>query len=226
MVRSPDIRAGETIAVRREPAVKILLTVALTCIALSGADQSVSYHCPTGESFQVLLQKNGARAVVIVAGKRRLTLPKAGDQYSDGFTALTVKGSEASLASGLVNFKGCTDSTVKKVTQASLEGKWTLSTLANQPVLLPRPAFLQFQADGGVAGLTGCNRFNSGYTTSGSSLVFKGSAVTRMACIGSEMQVEDRFLRAIDQTRSYTIAGNTLTLRDSADLALATLTKN
>ncbi len=205
---------------------KIILTAALIYSALAAADGSVSYRCPSGETFQVLYQKSGTRAVLIVPGKPKLTLQQRGPQYSDGFTALTVQGPEATLASGVVNLKGCTDSTVKMAPQASLGGKWTLATLAGQPVTLPRPAFIDFQADGGTAGLAGCNRFNSGYTSSGSSLAFKGVVVTRMACIGDAMNIEVQFLKAMEQTTSYSIAAKTLTLRNATGEALATLIKD
>jgi len=206
--------------------VKTFLAVILSSLmSIAAADKPVTYTCSSGESFQVIFQKKGTRAVLIVAGKPKLTLPQAGAQFSDGFTVLTVQGTEATLASGVVNFKGCTDATVKTTPQASLTGKWTLATLAGQPVTLPRPAFIDFQADGGAAGLAGCNRFNSGFVSSGTSLSFKGTAVTRMACIGDAMRVEDQFLKAMDQTTAYTIAAKTLALRNATGQVLATLTK-
>ena len=205
---------------------KLILTAVLTCVALAAADKSVSYHCPSGETFQVLYQKKGTRAVLIVAGKPKLTLAQAGAQYTDGFTTLTVHASEATLAAGSVNFKNCVDSTVKTTTLTGLTGKWTLATHAGQPVTLPRAAFIDFQTDGGASGLAGCNRFNSGFVSSGSSLAFKAAAVTRMACIGDAMNSEDRFLKAMEQTTAYSISAKTLTLRNAAGQSLATLTKD
>ncbi len=205
---------------------KILLVLALSGLPLAAADRAVTYTCPSGETFQVTLQKKGTRALVAVAGKPKLTLPQAGAQYSDGYTVLTVQGPQATLAAGSVSFKSCTDGTVKAAAVPGLTGKWTLTTVAGRPATLPRPAFIEFQADGGAAGLAGCNRFNSGFVSSGSSLRFEGAAVTKMACIGEAMQVEEEFLKAMNQTAGYTISAKTLTLRNAAGQALATLTKD
>jgi heat shock protein HslJ len=206
--------------------VKIFLIAALSSLALHAADRSVTYRCASGESFQVIYQRKETRAVLVIAQKPRLTLTRAGNQYSDGFTVLTVRGPEASIAAGSVNFTNCLDMAAKSTPQANLSGKWTLAALGGQRVTLPRPAFIEFQADGGAAGLAGCNRFHSGFVSSGSSLRFEGAAVTRMACIGDAMQVEEEFLRAMNQTASYTVSGTTLTLRNAAGQALATLTKD
>jgi heat shock protein HslJ len=209
-----------------ETAVKYFLAAVLSSLALVAADKQVTYTCPSGESFQVMYQKKGTRAVLVVAGKPKLTLAQSGAQYSDGFTVLTVQGAEATLASGAVNSKGCTDSTVKNTPPASLAGKWTIATLAGQAVALPRAPFIEFQADGSAAGLAGCNRFNSGFVSSGTSLSFKAVAVTRMACIGDAMNIENRFLQAMEQTTAYSISAKTLTLRNAAGQSLATLTKD
>ena len=206
---------------------KYFLAAVLSTLTLIAADKQVTYTCPSGESFQVTYQKKGTRAILVVAGKPKLTLAQSGAQYSDGFTVLTVQGAEATLASGVVNFKSCTDATVKSTPPSgSLTGKWTLATLGNQPVTLPRAPFIDFQADGSAAGLAGCNRFNSGFVSSGTSLSFKAAAVTRMACIGDAMTIEGRFLQAMEQTTAYSISAKTLTLRNAAGQSLATLTKD
>jgi heat shock protein HslJ len=206
--------------------VKFFLAFALSSLALIAADKAVTYTCPSGDSFAVTLQKKGTRALLVIAGKPRLTLPQVGTQFSDGFTVLTVLGAEAALASGTVNQKGCLDATVKTTTTAGLNGKWTLATLAGQPITLPRPPFVDFRPDGGAAGLAGCNRFNSGFVSSGASLSFNETVLTRMACIGEPMQVEEQFLRAMEQTKAYSITGKTLTLHNGAGQPLATLTKD
>lgn len=205
---------------------KIFLAAALSGFLLGAADKTVTYTCASGESFQVTLQKKGTRALVAVTGKPKITLPQAGKQYSDGFTVLSMEGAQATLAAGSVNFKSCTDGTVKAAPTASLLGKWTLATLSGRTVTLPRAPFLEFRADGSAAGLAGCNRLNTGFVSSGTSLRFEGAAVTRMACIGEAMTVEDEFLKALNQTAGYTISAKTLTLRNAAGQPLATLTKD
>lgn len=209
---------------------KIIPITALTCFALAAADKTVTYSCPSGETFQVLYQKNGARAVLVVPSKPRLTLPQvttaSGAQYSDGFTLLATKGPEASIAAGAITLKNCTDSTVKAASAAALPGRWTLSTLAGLSAKVTRPPFIEFREDGGAAGNAGCNRFSSGYTIAGAALTFKTAAVTRMACIGDAMTIEEVFLRVIERTATHVISGNTLTLRDSAGENLATFTKD
>lgn len=78
-----------------------------------------------------------------------------------------------------------------------------------------KPATFTLQADGHkVAGFTGCNRMFGQYTLSGQTLYFNAMGTTKMACPGAPMEIEKRVLGALTRTRSFTIVGDTLSLRD------------
>jgi heat shock protein HslJ len=90
---------------------------------------------------------------------------------------------------------------------------WTLSEIAGAPpVTSDRPAELEFNAEGGVAGSTGCNRFFGSYTASGDTISFGQLGSTMMACPDEVMQQELSFLQLMEAVASYTIADDTLTL--------------
>lgn len=66
--------------------------------------------------------------------------------------------------------------------------------------------------DSGAAfGHAGCNRFNAQYTLNGNSLTFGPAAMTKMYCEGL-MEIESGVARVLDETDSYSIQGDTLSL--------------
>ena len=97
---------------------------------------------------------------------------------------------------------------------APLEGtEWVLSDLGGQPVAAEgdhRPGFRLVAEGHKVQGSAGCNRMVGTYQTDGSSLKFGPLAVTRMAC--PALETEGKFLKALDATTRYEIAGSQLTL--------------
>jgi len=104
-------------------------------------------------------------------------------------------------------------------------GNWELASLAGQPVALARPATVSLTADGGASGFAGCNKFNSGYTTSGPALSFSNTVSTKMACEGDRMKIEVDLFRALGKTASFALDGGTLTLLNAAGQPLATFRK-
>lgn len=205
-----------------------LLLVLLPSLLLA-AHKPVRYNCPGGQTFEVTYPAN--RAEVTIPGKPRLKLPSISTfSFSDGFSLLSIKGPEATFASGVITFSNCLDVAAPAPTKLmtpplSLIGKWELSSLAGQPVTLTRPATLNLSADGGAAGFAGCNSYTSGYTTSGSALSVTSIVSTKMACEGDRMKVEVALFRALGKTASFALDATTLTLRDAAGQPLATLRK-
>lgn len=66
--------------------------------------------------------------------------------------------------------------------------------------------------DSGAAfGHAGCNRFNAQYNLDGNSLTFGPAAMTKMYCEGL-MEIESGVARVLDETDSYSIQGDTLSL--------------
>jgi heat shock protein HslJ len=75
---------------------------------------------------------------------------------------------------------------------------------------------LAFAADGAVSGFAGCNQYNGTYTTSGTDgLTISGLAMTRKACEAAVMTLESQYTTALGNVTTYSISGNTLTLRDA-----------
>ena len=192
---------------------KLLLALTLAPLALPAA---VTYTCPAGPSFTVQLDKKATRAILTVPGRPPITLPQSGPHYTDGFTILTLTTHHASLASGALTLTNCTNAA-----NPTLTGPWTLTTLAGQPVSLPRPPHLDLQPDG-ASGFAGCNRLQINYSAAAPTLTFQNAALTRMACSPDTMQLEQQFLQALEQTRSYQLQGTTLTLRNANGQPIAT----
>ena len=73
-----------------------------------------------------------------------------------------------------------------------------------------------FDADGVVSGFAGCNTYTAGYETAGDDAIsISEVATTRMACADDAMELEQQFVAALQNATAYTIAGDTLTLRDA-----------
>lgn len=98
---------------------------------------------------------------------------------------------------------------------------WNLSSIDGaEPIAGGRPATLEFNDEGRVAGSSGCNRFMGGYTFDGTALSFSPLAGTMMACPDELMQQEQTFLKIMEQIAGYTLADDTLTVTDADGRAL------
>lgn len=90
---------------------------------------------------------------------------------------------------------------------------WLLSELDGAaPVAGGRPATLEFNDEGRVAGSTGCNRFMGGYSVDGATVTLGQLASTMMACPDELMQQEQTFLKVMGDATSYTIVDDALTI--------------
>ncbi|WP_342595404.1 META domain-containing protein [Salinicola lusitanus] len=106
---------------------------------------------------------------------------------------------------------------------------WKLMTLDGEPVPVAdnqREAHLVLDAQGRVAGSTGCNRLMGGYRMEGDTLTFSQLASTRMACPGEMATLEQGWLATLSETAHYSISGQSLVLKDAADRTLARLKAN
>lgn len=108
---------------------------------------------------------------------------------------------------------------------ANLEGTyWKLTHLGDVPVIAgekQREAHLVFGSqDQRVGGSNGCNRLMGGYALEGGKLAFSRLASTRMAC-AEGMNTEQKFLAALEQVKTWKIAGGHLELFDAAGRLLA-----
>ncbi|HET6680823.1 MAG TPA: META domain-containing protein [Gemmatimonadaceae bacterium] len=105
--------------------------------------------------------------------------------------------------------------------------RWELVQVADTlmvPTDLRNAPYFRLVADSARAvGHTGCNQMSGGYSVKGDSLSFSAMVMTRMACVGPGMNVEVAFTGALDQTRSWSMTGDTLRLLDAAGAPLARL---
>ncbi len=102
--------------------------------------------------------------------------------------------------------------------------RWVLVRILDQAVT-PAPdgraPFLQFDAAAErVSGDGGCNRLAGSYKQAGPALTIGPVARTMMACIGPAMETENRFAGALQQVKTWSIAGPTLTLGDGTTALL------
>ncbi len=99
---------------------------------------------------------------------------------------------------------------------------WVLASLLGKAPLKGTELTSTFTPAGAVNGSAGCNSYGAKYTVSGSKLTMFGLASTRMACATKIMAQESAFLKALSATRSYTVSGSQLTLRNAAGRTLLT----
>jgi putative lipoprotein len=83
--------------------------------------------------------------------------------------------------------------------------------------------FLQFRAEGAVAGMAGCNRFTGSYTIEDETLEFSPLAATMMACPDPQMQVEQFLFAALGQVRGFARNRVDLVLSDAEGAPLVVL---
>ena len=105
--------------------------------------------------------------------------------------------------------------------RAALAGlEWRLVELNGQPAAMGaggRPATLQFDEGGRVAGFGGCNRIAGPYTVAGDSIRLGPLVMTRMAC-AEGMELETAFAAALDSAERYRREGSALELLRAADV--------
>ena len=112
---------------------------------------------------------------------------------------------------------------------AGLEGtSWTGTGVNNgkggvESTDLTGTISIEFAADGRVSGIAGCNQYNGNYATSGTEgLTFSNLAMTRKACAAPAMALESQYTAALAKVTTYSLSGNTLTLRDAEGATQAT----
>jgi len=107
------------------------------------------------------------------------------------------------------------------------ETTWELVTLGGAPLPdgIKRAPNLRLEpGEKRLVGFGGCNRVFGGYAVEGASLKLTPLGSTKMGCLGPAMPLEKRFLDALERVATYTISGETLTLRaPNGDEEIATL---
>jgi len=111
----------------------------------------------------------------------------------------------------------------------SLEGtSWTATGINNgkdavEASVLTETVTAEFGADGALSGLSGCNNYNATYELAGSDgITISGIATTRKACDEAAMTLETQYLAALEAAATYTVTGDSLTIRDADGATQAT----
>jgi len=104
--------------------------------------------------------------------------------------------------------------------------RWVLQSLGGKPAGLGAggraPDITLQGSESRAAGFAGCNQITGGYTLEGDQLSFGQMAMTRRACADG-MELERDFAKALQETKSYRIEDDTLSLRDENGTVVAAL---
>jgi len=84
-----------------------------------------------------------------------------------------------------------------------------LSFYEKEVKMIGKEAYIRFDKNGNINGVLGCNNFFGTYKIDKNSIVFKKVGSTRMMC--QDMEIEDNFSKALQNTKKYKIEGNILT---------------
>ena len=105
---------------------------------------------------------------------------------------------------------------------------WKLDSYRDDGAMRRLPAgaevTLTFQ-NGAAGGKSGCNRYQSAVTVGDDSLVFGPAMGTKMACPPPLMEIEEKYLRALEAASTWRISGDTLELRDGAGQVTLTFSR-
>lgn len=123
--------------------------------------------------------------------------------------------------SALFLLAACTTTAGSGATPPNLVGTtWSLTSLPGASIeAAPRHPTLIF-GEGRANGSAGCNAWSSGYTQNGADVRFNAPLMTRMACV-SGMDVEQRYIAAIEAARHAEVSGDALILRGESNQEVA-----
>lgn len=103
---------------------------------------------------------------------------------------------------------------------------WKLTQLGDQVITTPEGArelhIVLHTENHRVAGFAGCNSMAGSYLLDGDTLRFDRMAGTLMACVGTGMELEQKFMATFSQVASWEISGETLRLNDANGKTLTT----
>lgn len=98
---------------------------------------------------------------------------------------------------------------------AELAGsEWRPVELGGAPIAADVRVWVRFEGEGKLTGHGGCNRFFGGFKLDGEQIEIGPMGATRMACPEAVMDLESKFLAALQQSRSFVRDKIRLTLSD------------
>lgn len=107
-----------------------------------------------------------------------------------------------------------------------LNSDWRVIEIAGEPVADGVEPTLAIDADGGISGSGGCNRYFGSATIEGEQITMGGIGATRMACPEPAMGEEQRYLKALDAVASWQLDADQLTLADETGTVLVRLERD
>lgn len=122
----------------------------------------------------------------------------------DGLGRLMINGANGA---GFVAKPAAPEGAKTEVDPAVLLGAdWVVEDLNRGGVIDNTRLTLTFGADGKVSGSTNCNRFNGTYTATATSVSFGPLSMTRRACIGEALSLQQRkYMDALGGVMTWTI---------------------
>jgi len=126
------------------------------------------------------------------------------------------------LCAGLIILAACASSTSPKGEASELTGSvWGLSLLMDKAIIPSSSISAEFTSDGKVSGSSGCNQYSSTYTVTGSTIkITTPMAATLMACSQELMDQESAYLKALGEAKTFSVAGDELTLSGADNKSL------
>lgn len=107
-----------------------------------------------------------------------------------------------------------------------LESSWRVVEIAGQPVAEGVLVTLAIDAEGGISGSGGCNRYFGSAEIDGERVAMGDIGATRMACPEPAMGEEQRYLEALDAVASWQLDADQLSLADAAGTVIVRLTRD
>jgi len=102
---------------------------------------------------------------------------------------------------------------------------WLAEDIGGAGVIDDLQTTVTLTKDGGVSGYSGCNRFSGKAIRDGAKIRFSPLASTRRACAPAVNDQEQKFLAALQNTRSYRLDGAFLLFFDGAGAPLVRFTE-
>ncbi len=103
---------------------------------------------------------------------------------------------------------------------ASIQGQWELVSHGSASEQIPAApdvdTSIEFDSEGNMNGNVGCNGFGGEYTVEGDTITFGPVMSTMMFCEGPVGEQETGTLAVFQETATFTLNGNTMTIT-SAD---------
>lgn len=108
---------------------------------------------------------------------------------------------------------------------AELPGKWTILTAGDQTTEnIEEKPFINFTDSGTVNGYAAVNTFFGSYIAKEDSLSFSNMGMTMMA--GPDMDIEMAIMQAINTSKTITLQGDTLLMKNAEGNTVMTLKRN